>query len=506
MTPEGDFELAYLAADGTVRQTGGLPEPANLPETPAPVNPDQPQRPPRVPKDPPPRTTESAAVLALEADIALAATDAEREAAVDTFWRRVGKRGTPLVEAPWPDVPEDRAVTFLWRDRHGTGAGTRSVVLLLNKVTDPSVWEQSVLHRVHGTDVWHRTYRLPATWQATYQLAPDDGPVPAAETAGASHGPRSRWAGVASGAVADPFCRTQLVGRPGELPSSVAILDRAPDQPWRERRSGVVRGTLQEGHVDSPRLREPRRVWTYRPPATETGPVVPQQLLVLLDGEDWAGRLDVGTTLDNLHADGVIPPTAAVLVDAIGPAERWRDLACSDHFTDFLTGDLLAWVATELELDLAPVRVILTGRSLGGLTALYAGVRAPGRVHAVIAQSSSLWYPAEPIGEREPGWLAEQVAGAAQLPAHLTLQVGTEEWLLLGRHRELAASLATRFDTRLHLDEFDGGHDVWCWRGLLADALVRLARETGGPRTVGGGSPARGTSAAPATNGDGRAA
>ena len=66
MTPEGDFELAYLAADGTVRRTGGLPEPANVPETPAPVNPDQPQRPPRIPKDPPPRTTESAAVLALD--------------------------------------------------------------------------------------------------------------------------------------------------------------------------------------------------------------------------------------------------------------------------------------------------------------------------------------------------------------------------------------------------------------------------------------------------------
>ena len=101
-------------------------------------------------------------------------------------------RGTPLVEAPWPDAPDDRAVTFLWRDRRGARLGTRTVVLLLNKVTDPSVWDRSVLHHIPGTDVWHRTYRLPSTWQGTYQLAPDDGPTPAAEAAGAAHGPRSR--------------------------------------------------------------------------------------------------------------------------------------------------------------------------------------------------------------------------------------------------------------------------------------------------------------------------
>lgn len=477
MTEDGDFELAYLAADGTVRQTGALPEPSNLPETPPPPSADQPQRPPRIPKDPPPRTAESAAVLALEADIALATTDAERAAATDTFWRRVGKRGTPLVEAPWPDAPADRAVTFLWRDRHGTGSGTRAVVLLLNKVTDPSVWDQSVLHHVSGTDVWHRTYRLPATWQATYQLAPDDGPVPAAETAGATHGPRSRWAGVASGAVADPFCPVQLVGRPGELPSSVAVLDAAPPQPWRERRPRVARGTLQEGHVESARLPEPRRVWTYRPPAGPSGATAPEQLLVLLDGEDWAGRLDVATTLDNLHADGVIAPTAAVLVDAVDTASRWRDLACSDRFTDFLTGELLDWVAAELEVDLAAVRVVVSGRSLGGLTAIYAGVRAPERVQVVIAQSSSLWYPAETIGDRDPGWFAEQVASAPALPAHVTIQVGTQEWLLLDRARELAGTLAARDDLHVHFDEYDGGHDAWCWRGLLADALVRLQRD-----------------------------
>lgn len=483
MKPDGDFELAYLAADGTVRPTGLPPQPANGPEHVGPHNPNQPQRPPRVPKDPPPRTTESAAVLVLEADIALATTDDERSDAIDRFWRRVGKRGTPLVEAPWPDAPGDRAVTFLWRDRHGTAPGTRAVVLLLNKVTDPSVWEQSVLHHVAGTDVWHRTYRLPSTWQGTYQLAPDDGPVPAAETAGATHGPRSRWAGVASGAVADPFCRTQLVGKPGELPSSVAVLDEAPAQPWRDRRPGVAHGTLQEGRVESSRLSEPRRVWTYRPPVGASGPVVPEQLLVLLDGEDWAGRLDVAATLDNLHADGVIPPTAAVLVDAIDTPSRWRDLACSDRFTDFITGDLVDWVAAELELPADAPRVVVSGRSLGGITALYAGVRAPERVHAVIAQSASLWYPAEPIDGREPGWLVDQIVGAAALPAHVTLQVGTQEWLLLGRARDLAGALATRVGgggTRLHVDEFDGGHDAWCWRGHLADALVRLRREGAG--------------------------
>jgi len=59
-------------------------------------------------------------------------------------------------------------VTFLWRD-----AAARGVLLMLNKVTHPTVPAESALERVPGTDVWHRSFRLRDDWRGSYQIAPD---------------------------------------------------------------------------------------------------------------------------------------------------------------------------------------------------------------------------------------------------------------------------------------------------------------------------------------------
>lgn len=454
--------------------------------------PSQPPRPPRIPKSPPPQVIAGPRIEALRETLAsLPAHDTARDTAIATFWTEVATVGTPIVEAI-PGDEHHRAVTFVWRDRHrDDGRSTRAVVLLANKVTDPSVWDQSVLHHLPGTDVWHRTYRMPSDWRATYQLAPDDGDVAAASTAGPVHGPRSRWAGVASGAVPDPFCRQHLAGKPGEQPSSVVELPDAPKQPWWRRRAGVPSGRITERLVPTGRLAAPRRVWTYEPATPSAG----ADLLVLLDGEDWAGRLDIAATLDNLIADGAIPPTVAVMVDAIDTPSRWRELTCDDTFVDSLLLDLIPWARDELDVSIDAAQTTLSGRSLGAITALYAGLRAPEVIGAVHAQSPSLWFPAEPTPDgREAGWLRDALASADALPAQLSIEVGRQEWMLLGPSRELARVLTARADasstpngpngpnqasraggTTVRFVEYEGGHDAYCWRGGLADALADLA-------------------------------
>lgn len=475
-----------------------------------------PTRPPRIPKTPPPVVAQSPRISALRAELTTAPSEIQRAAVLRAFWREVTAIGTPLVEA----IDGDRAariVTFLWRDRHGVpatdppaplprvtgpmqGPGaasttstriTRAVVLLANKLTDPSVWEQSVLERLPGTDVWHRSYRMPSDWRATYQLAPDDGPTPLADADAPLHGPRSRWAGIASSADADPLCARRFPGKPGEPDASVVELEDAPAQPWRERRRGVARGSLTEQRVPTSRLTEPRRVWTYLPadaavtsarvprdePGTEDPSGASHDLLVVLDGEDWADRLDLASTLDNLLADGLILPTAAVLVDAIDTQARWRELTCSDTFTDFLIHDLLPWAHETLPVSTDSARTTLSGRSLGGITALYAGLRAPDVIGAVHAQSPSLWWPADTDagGIRTPGWMARALSAAPSVPAQISLEVGRQEWMLLAPTRDLHGAVSARTDVRAQLREYEGGHDAFCWRGGLADALVDLA-------------------------------
>ncbi|CAM5452935.1 enterochelin esterase [Streptomyces californicus] len=55
----------------------------------------------------------------------------------------------------------------------------------------------------------------------------------------------------------------------------------------------------------------------------------------------------------------------------------------------------------------------------------------------------------------------------------LRLEVGLQEWMLLGENRRLRNVLRARgYDVRY--GEFNGGHDYACWRGGLADGLVDL--------------------------------
>jgi enterochelin esterase family protein len=412
-------------------------------------------RPPRIPKYPPPQVVESPRVARLRADGDVAA-----------FWDDVATYGTPLVE-PRDGEPQHRTVTFLWRG----GAATREVVLLANKLTDPSVWDASTLERVPGTDVWHRSFRLRADWRATYQLAPDDGGA-----GGEMAGPPSRWGAAAARAVPDPYNPRTFPSRYGVAPHSVAELPAAPPQPYVARRPGVARGTVTRHRVASAILGNERDVWLYVPDQID----VDADALVLLDGEDWATRLPAATILDNLIAEGAIPPTVAIMPSTVDHATRWRELACHAPFVAFLSDELLPWAARRYggTLSLDGARTTLAGRSLGGLTALYAALHAPARFGRVLSQSASLWWPSETEHDAGAGALTDayvKAGPAAVAGTRFHVEVGLQEWALLARHRHLRDVLALlRAD--VSYAEFHGGHDALCWQGGLADGLIALTR------------------------------
>lgn len=415
--------------------------------------------PPRPPKDPPPRLAESPAISALAR-----ALEAGEPGALERFWARVAETGTPLVE-PAPD-PAERIVTFLWRDRHGAGPGTAAVVLMANKLTDPSVWRESNLERLPGTDVWHRSFLLRADWRATYHLAPDDGMGAGADGRSVEAGPPRRWDRVAPFACPDPLNPRRFAARRGGPPTSVAELPDAPPQDWPAPRPGVPAGRVDRHRVHSPGLGNERDVWVYTPAGAASGARLP--VLVLLDGEDWRGRLGAPTTLDNLIAAGRIPPVVAVMPDALDVPTRWRELTCNPEFGAFLLDTLVPWAAARY-----PARdgcVTVAGQSIGGLTALHLAITRPDRVAAAVVQSASLWWSAD----GEPHWLARTCGRTPGPRARISLQVGLEEWTLLEDHRRLRRALeAAGHEVAYH--EYNGGHDAYCWRGGLADGLIALA-------------------------------
>ncbi|GHF34870.1 hypothetical protein GCM10018790_10730 [Kitasatospora xanthocidica] len=382
---------------------------------------------------------------------------------------------TPPLVAPDPDDPAYRLVTLVHPDEPYDGDrrdGDRcdGVLALLHTVTDKDRHSGDLaphLMRRQADGCWSITYRLRADHRASYQLYPFHGEAPGTS--------RPDWLRVLDHARPDPYdTEPRLPARDGRHPSSVLSLPDAPAQPYVRRREGVPRGRTVSHTVAG------RRVDVHLPAGHGRQDGGPYRVAVLLDGEMWGEVLSVADTLDNLTADGAIPPTVALLVHTMGPG-RPADLSCNPDFVDLLADRLLPWAATEFGATTDPAHTVVAGQSAGGLTAAYAAYRRPDRFGNALSQSGSFWWPDETEFDEGSEWLTRRFAAEERRAARFYVEVGLQEWMLLTQNRHLRDVLLARgYD--LAYREFNGGHDYACWRGGLADGLAHLL----GARTPAG--------------------
>ncbi|GAA0811221.1 enterochelin esterase [Spirilliplanes yamanashiensis] len=379
--------------------------------------------PPRIPRPTPAPLAVSPRVEALRAD----------PSTVDDFW--AGVPATPLVE-PGPDG--DVLLTFLWRERRPTHA----VLALVNKLTDRHDLAASSMARVPGTGVWHLTYRVRDDWLGSYQLAPDEGDTPADLRDLAARG------------IPDPR-------NPDRLPParSVAAAPGADRPEWWRPRPGTPAGALDTVTVDD------RRVWRYAPPGYDAA-AGPYPLLVLLDGDVWGPALPVAPMLDNLIAAGLLPPLVALLPDSVDRPTRFTEYACQASTVEFLCR---LPVLCGLNVTADPARTVVAGQSLGGLMAAFAGLLAPWRFGAVLAQSGAFWWPST----GEPERLTRSYAVVDRRDLRFHLEVGLDEWVNVGPNRRLR-DILVEGGYPVTYAEFAGGHDRACWRERLPAALIGL--------------------------------
>ncbi|MHC3458968.1 enterochelin esterase [Streptomyces flavovirens] len=381
---------------------------------------------------------------------------------VEEFWAAVRDGGGPVVSPDPGGSADHRAVTFLWR---GTEA-TRAVQVLPNKLGDPRAPEGNMMERHPGTDIWHWTLRLRHDWRGTYDFYVDEGDGPEAGTP-------AYWQWLRTRRRPDPLNPRMLPRRWSGDAVSHAGLPAAPRATDWVPRPGVARGRVTVHEVPARTLGDgTRRVWAYEPPlpAGHTGDL---PVLVLLDGEHWHQHLGLAHLLDNLVADGRVPPLVALLPDSVDAGTRWAEMTCRQEYAAFLAEELLPWAATVLPVTDDPARTVVAGQSLGGLCAAHAALSAPGRFGGVLAQSGSFWWPDGPESE----WLTGRIARGPRLPVRFRLSFGAQEWVALPAARRLRDTLAAvGYDVSYH--EFNGGHDYLCWRTELADGLVELLSRT----------------------------
>ncbi|QNP58008.1 enterochelin esterase [Paenacidovorax monticola] len=373
----------------------------------------------------------------------------------EDFWQERARQGSPLVE---PLSEHESLVTFLWR---GTPE-TRSVRLF----GSPS-GNHDPLQRLGGSDVWWTSFRMPASARLSYRLAPD---VP--QVQGSAQDQRRM---ILSTAQRDPLNpRVFPAQADAQLDAfqgfSVLELPQAPPQPWTAARPGVAEGTLARHEIASRILGNQRPVWIYRPAHAE-----PQALLVLFDAHAYRQDVPTPHIVDNLVAEGLIPPTAVVLVANPSPEARAAELPPNPAFARFLDEELMPWVHAQ-GLAQPPETTVIAGSSYGGLASAYAGLMLPHRFGRVLSLSGSYWWA--PPGE-QPGWMMRTYAEAPPRPVRFYLDAGRYEGArggqdgILETNRHLADVLRAK-GYAVTQREHATGHDYLHWQGALGCGLVAL--------------------------------
>src|SRR6185295_19694004 len=198
-----------------------------------------------------------------------------------------------------------------------------------------------------------------------------------------------------------------------------------------------------------------RPVYLYHPPTNE-----PVPLLMVLDGKDYATRAKLPIIVDNLIAQKRIRPIALAMPQHGGQA-RFIEYMCSDTTVSFLTRDVLALALEHLHIlpiEENPGAYGILGASMGGLMALYSGLRLPEVFGKVISQSGAFGF--DLMGNETV--IYDLVRLYERRPIKIWMDVGLYEWLL-PMNRKMRGVLDAHGYAPIYR-EYSGGHNYTSWR------------------------------------------
>ncbi|HKS14507.1 MAG TPA: alpha/beta hydrolase-fold protein [Pseudomonas sp.] len=364
----------------------------------------------------------------------------------EAFWKARASQGTPLVEVI-PGKPDQRLVTFLWR-------GARDNV----RVFGAPSGNHDPLQRLGDSDVWYRSFEVPSGARLSYQMAPD---VPASDD-------RRTILATTQRDPLNPATFADGSGDPWLSRSRLELPDAAP-QPWVAERANVARGTLERQRLGSKLLGNERDVYLYRPAGWHDG-ASGQHLLVLFDAHAYTRQVPTPTLLDNLVADGLIPPTAALIIANPTDLSRQQELPPNPLFARFMAEELMPW-ARQQGLHASAGDTVVAGSSYGGLASAYLGLTHPELFGNVLSLSGSYWWSPEGA---EPGWLTREYVKAPRQPLRFYLHSGTFEGpKILDTNRHLRDVLLAK-GYAVEQVEYPAGHDYLQWRASLPCGLISL--------------------------------
>lgn len=256
-------------------------------------------------------------------------------------------------------------------------------------------------------------------------------------------------------------------------------LEQSPPQPWVALRDGVAKGRLDHFMFASGLLGNERRISLYTPPGFDPARS-DTVLLFAFDGDEYQSRVPLPRILDNMIADGAVPPVVAVLVANPDREARARELPGNSLFADFMARELLPEVLRRTGIAHNPARTVLAGSSYGGLASMTVALAHPESFGNVLGMSGSFWWsPAGTPADRNE-YVAAEIAKGEKPPLRVFLSAGLFETghsggtaSILDTNRHLRDVLQAK-GVPLTYREYAGGHDYIIWRGTISDGLTAL--------------------------------
>ena len=233
------------------------------------------------------------------------------------------------------------------------------------------------------------------------------------------------------------------------------------------KRRNISKGTVTKHRIKDgfflPNMK--RRFWLYQPPTDE-----PVPLLVVLDGKDYKQRGYIIQMVDNMIADGRIQPIALALINN---AKSYRTIEYNQNesIPMILERSVLPIARQELNLlDISKAQgsYSILGASMGGLMALYIGLRLPHIFGKVISQAGAFFtYP-----DQRDALIHVLVDSLPTVPIKIWLDCGIYDFLY-----DFNQDMMQRLETKKYdvtYMEHSGGHNYTSWRDLLPSALESM--------------------------------
>jgi enterochelin esterase family protein len=239
---------------------------------------------------------------------------------------------------------------------------------------------------------------------------------------------------------------------------------------------GAPAGRIEDISIDSPTFGETRTEQIYLPAGYCTDAVYP--LVVIHDGADFVTYADLSISLDNLIAEGDIPPIIAALVQT---GDRMGEYPKGRRHARYLVNELLPAIAGSHSISSQPRDRVLLGASLGAVASLSTAFRYPGVYGALVLKSGSFILDQSKLAHRAHPVFhhVARLVRAFQRTQHLPVArafVSTGELEgLADENRALAKFLQDRGVDVLFQSAWDGHH--WHnWRDQLRDGLMWVLR------------------------------